>query len=384
MIPVMRYTQNGVRIDYERGLAMQEKPENKPEDVEIEEQEIDLADYPLDDILIRTNQLSIRQVIEEIEEELYILTPDFQRDFVWSPEQQSRLIESVLMRIPLPVFYFAETQEGKTIIVDGLQRIITFRRFMNDKFKLTHLADDNHALHGKRFSELNPKLKNRIRRTNLILYIIDEKAPSRAKLDIFERVNSGTILTRQQMRNCLYMGPGTRWLRDTADSKIFKKATGNSLSTKTMRDREFINRFCAFRLLGPENYKGYMDDFLADCLEFMNSMPGEQLENLVLEFERSMENALTVFGRHAFRKHYRGEKSRSVLNASLFDVFSVALARISPVVVQDNKSTFRDLFYKSMDNDRFMNSITYSTNQKRQVYERFAYIDSVFGDYYDS
>lgn len=216
------------------------------------------------------------------------------------------------------------------------------------------------------------------------MYIIDEKAPNRAKLDIFERVNSGTTLTRQQMRNCLYMGPGTRWLRDMAESKIFKRATGYSLNTKTMRDRELINRFCAFRLLGPEEYKGYMDDFLADCLEFMNSMPGEQLENLVLEFERSMENAVTVFGKHAFRKHNAESHYRSVINASLFDVFSVAFATIPPAVIQKKKTTFQSLFYKSMDDDMFINSITYSTNQKRQVAERFDYIDSILGEYYDS
>lgn len=362
---------------------MQKETVKNLEDVEIDEQELDLADYPLDDILIRTSQLSIRQVIEEIEEGLYILDPDFQRDFVWSPEQQSRLIESVLMRIPLPVFYFAETKDGKTIIVDGLQRITTFRRFTNDEFKLSHVADGNHALRGKKFSELDPKFKNRIRRTNLILYIIDEKAPNRAKLDIFERVNSGTTLTRQQMRNCLYMGAGTRWLREMADSEFFKKATGHSLNTKTMRDRELINRFCAFRLLGAEKYKGYMDDFLADCLDFMNGMSGEKLEDLAAEFERSMRNAQMVFGKHAFRKHYQWSTGRSVINASLFDIFSVAFTKISPATIDENQDTFQTLFYSSMEDDTFINSITYSTNQKQQVKKRFAYLDSILGEYYD-
>ncbi len=249
---------------------MQNEPVKNTDGLEIEEQELDLADYPLDDILIRSSHLSIRQVMDEIDEGLYILDPDFQRDFVWTSEQQSRLIESVLMRIPLPVFYFAETENGKIIIVDGLQRITTFHRFINDEFRLTHVAEGNHALTGKNFSELDPKFKNRIKRTNLTLYVIDEKAPDRAKLDIFERVNSGTTLTRQQMRNCLYMGKGTRLLREMANTTIFKGATGHSLSTKSMRDRELINRFCAFRLLGVESYKGYMDDFLADSLKVMH------------------------------------------------------------------------------------------------------------------
>jgi hypothetical protein len=169
-----------------------------------------------------------------------------------------------------------------------------------------------------------------------------------------------------------------------ANSTSFKKATGYSLNTKTMRDRELINRFCAFRLLGAEKYKGYMDDFLADGLDLMNGMDKKELENLASEFEQSMCNARTVFGKHAFRKHHSESAIRSVINASLFDIFSVAFSKIPPMTVKKNKKKFQSFFYSSMDDDKFVNSITYSTNQKRQVKERFAYIDSIFGEYYDS
>jgi Protein of unknown function DUF262 len=363
--------------------AMEQEQKQQPEAVEIEEQELDLADYPLDDIMIRNQQLSIRQVVDEIKDGLYILDPDFQREFVWSPEQQSRLIESVLMRIPLPVFYFAETKDGKTIVVDGLQRITTFCRFINDEFKLTHVADGNSSLRGKTFSELEPKFKNRINRTNLILYIIDEKAPERAKLDIFERVNSGSTLTRQQMRNSLYMGDGTRWLRDMSRTDVFQKATGGSLNSKTMRDRELINRFCAFRLLRAKNYKGYMDDFLAESLNIMNKMDEIELAYLTDEFTQSMHGAILVFGKHAFRKHVKRKTNRSVINASLFDIYSVAFSRISLSTIKEHRKEIHELFYMSMEDEEFNNSITYSTNERRQVTARFHYIDTILGEYYD-
>lgn len=363
--------------------TMEQEQNQQPEEVEIEEQELDLADYPLDDIMIRNQQLSIRQVVDEIKDGLYILDPDFQREFVWSPEQQSRLIESVLMRIPLPVFYFAETKDGKTIIVDGLQRITTFCRFINDEFKLTHVAEGNISLKGKKFSDLDPKFKNRINRTNLILYIIDEKAPERAKLDIFERVNSGSTLTRQQMRNSLYMGDGTRWLRDMSRTDVFQKATGESLNSKTMRDRELINRFCAFRLLRVESYKGYMDDFLAEALCYMNNMDEIELGYLENEFSQSMHGAILVFGKHAFRKHTKGKTNRSVINASLFDIYSVAFAGISLSTIKEHREKIHELFYMSMEDEDFINSITYSTNEKRKVTARFQYIDTMLGEYYD-
>src|SRR6185437_6637276 len=104
------------------------------------------------------------------------------------------------------------------------------------------------------------------------------KAPERARLDIFERVNSGVPLTRQQMRNALYSGPATLWLKSTADSPVFKLATGDSLDRKAMRDREAINRFCSFYLLGWHSYKsGEMEPFLASGLEVMNAMSLDEL-----------------------------------------------------------------------------------------------------------
>ena len=140
--------------------------------------------------------------------------------------------------------------------------------------------------------------------------------PERARLDIFERVNGGVPLTRQQMRNCLFTGQATRFLKDEATTDLFLKATGKSLSTSTMRDREFVNRFCAFQLLPLEEYRGDMDDFLAQALRKMNNLRTEALEQLSAELRTSLANNYRVFGKHAFRKHFEGQDSRSVLNAS--------------------------------------------------------------------
>ena len=159
------------------------------------------GDYPIDNLLIRHENRTIFDVIRRIERGSYIMDPDFQRDLVWSDDKQSKLIESVIMRIPLPVFYLAEDEEGRMIVVDGLQRLSTFHRFVKGQLQLR--LPDRSELDRLRFAELPPKLKNRIEDCNLICYIIDSKVPERARLDIFERVNSGEPLTRQQMRNSL-------------------------------------------------------------------------------------------------------------------------------------------------------------------------------------
>lgn len=341
------------------------------------------GDYPIDTVLIRTETRTVFDVVRRIEQGSFVMNPDFQRDFIWTDEKQSKLIESVLMRIPLPVFYLAEDEQGHMVVVDGLQRLSTFQRFFQNELKLK--LPDQANLHKKRFEDLSPKLQNRVEDCNLVLYIIDAKVPERARLDIFERVNGGVPLTRQQMRNCLYMGPATRFLKEESATEIFREATGCSLSTSTMRDREFVNRFCAFRLLPVADYKGDMDDFLAAALREMNRLSADEIADLSTAFRKSLGNNYKVFGKHAFRKHDAGQRSRSVLNASLWDVMSTGLANHSEHEVASRASRLRGAFYPLMNDSEFVDSITYSPNSTNKVRKRFdiatAMFKEVFGDH---
>lgn len=337
-------------------------------------------EYPLDSVFVRKEQRALSEVVKRINADRFILDPDFQRDFVWPPKKQSRLIESCLMRIPLPVFYVAEAKDGRIIVVDGLQRLTTFTRYLNDEFVLSKLgkgredAPQENRLLGKRFSELPVALKERIEDTQLTLYILDAKAPERAKLDIFERVNSGQPLARQQMRNCLFSGPATRWLRVAAESKAFLNTTGRSLDKKTMRDREVINRFCAFRLLGVDQYKGDMDDFLARALEKMNNLGSHELDKLNQNFIWAMDVNYLLFGRHAFRKSLAANAEyadRSVINIALFDVCSTLLSDLEESAVKEHANKLRNKIGNLLNDIDFFQAISYGTNGIVQVETRF-------------
>ena len=327
------------------------------------------GDYSLDDLLIRHERRTIHKVIHRIKQSLYIMDPDFQRDFTWPEDKQSKLIESVIMRIPLPVFYVAENDEGRVVVVDGLQRLSTFRRFIADelKLKLPHREE----LDGQKFSELPPKIQNRIEGCELTFYIIDSKVPERARLDIFERVSGSAPLTRQQMRNSLLMGKGTRFLRCETKTDIFLQATGGSLKPKTMKDREFVNRFCAFQLLSLDEYRGDMDQFLADCLRQMNTMNDAQLASLSAKFRRGLANNLLLFDRFAFRKHKPGQMKRPVLNASFWDVMSTGLSRYEEHCVSALADPVRKAIYQLLEDEEFNTAITYGPNDARKVKTRF-------------
>lgn len=354
-----------------RGGKMENKENNEPTNEEIEgfdtSRSESWGEYPLDTVFVRKEARTVGDIVSRIDKGRYKLDPEFQRDFVWSLTKQSRLIESSLMRIPLPVLYVAEDIDGKIIVVDGLQRLTTFQRYLNNKFALKDVgsSDPESLITGKKFDELPIHLQERIEDTQLTLYILDPKAPERARLDIFERVNSGEPLTRQQMRNCLYSGKSTLWLKDASQMDCFLKATGRSLKVKSMRDREVINRFCAFYLLGYESYKGDMEEYLAQALDRMNHSDVNFLEEMKVAFSKAMEISFKLFGRHSFRKSLAKDsinEPRSVLNVSLFDALATQLALNYETILDIDELVIKERICSLLEYGRFNSAISYSTN----------------------
>jgi hypothetical protein len=367
-------------------MAMSEVIET-PEAVPVELEGLDSSDsrgwgeYSLDSVFVRNESRSVADIIRRIDSNRCILDPEFQRDFVWPEDKQSKLIESCIMRIPLPVFYLAEATDGRIIIVDGLQRLTTFHRFIKGQFRLKGLSSKDskglaNDLEGKRFAQLSLNIQERILDTQLITYILDPKAPERARLDIFERVNSGVPLTRQQMRNALYSGPATVWLKEAAQGYNFRTVVGGGLEPKTMRDREAINRFCAFLLLKRTNYRGEMDSFLARALTEMNTFTTNTLVDLRRLFDGSMRLNRELFKEHAFRKSLSSTDAssrRQVLNIALFDVCSVCLAQQGQKIAGNTSAIIRarQAIRDLLQQKEFVTAITYSTNSTQAVTTRF-------------
>jgi len=344
------------------------------------------ADYPIDELAIRDETRTAVDVVRRIRNGHFLLDPDFQRDFVWDEKKQSRLIESILMRIPLPVFYLAEDAQGRLVVVDGQQRLTTLKRFLNNELHLD--LEDRRDLHTKTFEHLEPRLQNRVEDCQLRCYIIDHKVPERARLDIFERVNSGEGLTRQQMRNALYNGPATQFLRDEASTELFLDATGRSLDAKKMQDREFVNRFCSFSLLPLDDkekgYKGDMDDWLARGLRAVEKLPEVDRKHLSEKFRLGLRNNFTVFGKQAFRKHRQAEQKRSIINASIFDVMISELSKRDEATVASKADALREAFVKRMDDQEFVSAVTYGPNTPKEVRKRFEIASAMMKEVFDA
>jgi hypothetical protein len=336
------------------------------------------------DIDISIQQISLFYLLRRLQNNEIDLFADYQRHWnLWSLVQQSRLIESILIRIPIPSFYFDSGIDDKWQVVDGLQRVTTFYNFIiKENFKLVGL-EFLPEFNGYRYSELPKELQRRIEEFSLNIYLINRGTPEEVKFIIFSRINTGGInLTSQELRYALNQGKATSLLIELAESEEFKMATFHSINPKRMNDFEFINRFLAFYLFKVDYY-GNLDTFMNYCLVEINKRDFK-LDIFKEEFYKAMEYSIKIFGDNRFKKNDIVNNRKSRINKALFDTVSVNLAWISKSELE-NLVTHRDELNSEMNelfNDSFFNdSISLSTNSRQKVEYRFEVIFQLFKKY---
>jgi hypothetical protein len=319
------------------------------------------------------------------------LAPDFQRLKVWKPWQKSSLIESLLLRIPLPAFYFSSDEEGLLQVVDGVQRLTTiFDYVRRDAFKLVGLEYLNDDVGDKTFSQIDNTIwSRRILNTQITAFVIDPQTPVRVKFDIFRRINTGgSPLNSQEIRHCMSRKRSRDFLRDLAAEESFKVATAGTLANDVrMVDRELALRFVAFRSLKDiTDYEefGSMDEFLTQVnssLDEASAFSEQELERYGIWFRLGMSNATRVFGDYAFRKWFTYSDARYPINRSLFDVWSVELSKHPVEAIDASARAIQDAARVLMtENVEFINAISAGTGTPRKVITRFACVQALLRD----
>ncbi|MBQ7833972.1 MAG: DUF262 domain-containing protein [Lachnospiraceae bacterium] len=345
---------------------------------------------PYDPKLIRvdTKTFSIEQINQMINDGDIDLSPDFQRGFVWTDiTRKSRLIESLLLRIPIPVFYFSQDEQGVFQVVDGVQRLTVINSFMNDKFKLKnleYLKECNNKWYKKnddKNDNLDSMFRRRIQQTQIYVNVIDPQTPGKVKYDIFKRINTGgKALTNQEIRNCLANSRTRELLRDLAKSKNFMVATRGSISPTRMADEELILRFISFYLIDnnktqTKEYKGGMDSLLDETIEFLNSADMELMKEIRGAFFVAMDNAYYLFGDNAFRK-------ANYINKSLFLGVSRVLSKYTreEIAAKKAKEISDKLNDKIKNNVKFTNALSMATNDAKNVKIVFDTVAQLIGE----
>lgn len=335
--------------------------------------------YKPDEIYVENKPFSISTIIELIKEGDLELAPNFQRNFVWDKTRQSKLIESILLGLPLPSIYLSQYSDGRLTIVDGLQRISTIKNFMNDNLVLCNMEYFNDC-NGKTYSELKhilPLLQyRRFRQTQIMCFVIDYRSPNALKFDLFRRLNTGgKSLNEQEIRNCLSRPHLQNLLLKMIATEEFRKATNDSLRDTRMAARESALRFIYFydqyseeNIIG--NYNGELCSSLDNYIEILNNMSETELSTYLEIFKRSMKMAFEIFGKDAFRKIDTNRKKTNAINKPLMLAISVLLAKYYDNY-KDKVATGIKLSDKLAqllcDNQQFSKMITTSTTHKASI-----------------
>ena len=336
------------------------------------------GEYPYDPEKIRVESkiFPIFQIKSMIDKNMLLLRPEFQRNTVWDDVRKSRLIESLMLRIPIPAFYFDEDNDGKKTVIDGLQRLTAINEYMDDIFRLTDLLYFQTECGGKYFSELQQKYRTRIEDAQLTVNILDPRSPADVKFDIFRRVNTGGVpLNAQEIRNVLSNKQTREFLITMAESEEFLRATRRRVNDMRMDAQELCLRFIAF--LSHYNRETHSIENVASvgtmldkCILELNKKNRKDLNEILSVFQSSMNKCYALFGDKAFSK----PNNEHIINKVLFTSWAVTLTAYDyPMSKFEQLQTFAvNCLYKRLESDpKYFTSISSSTSTKTSIQKQF-------------
>lgn len=382
------------------------KPSYLDEEIDIEEENNDgiIIDVPFNpnEIKVSTQPLTLGDLIDRLEYGEIKLNSDFQRlPNLWDNTKKSRLIESILLRLPIPTFYFDGKDDNKWEVIDGLQRISTLKSFVIEKNlrleNLQFLTDYNNF----NFEDLPREFQRRIKTFPITVYILEKGTPDDVKFNIFSRLNQGGLeLTAQELRNALHQGTPAELVADlvrrrdehfenenitkhaTEEGVLFAQVTGGRIKSERMEDRDFATRFVSFYLIDYNDYTPDMDTFMSKGMKKIYTLSEKDIAELKKDFKKSLNTAKEIFGNDAFRKRFNLEDARKPINKALFEVLSVSFAKLSEDKCKkliEHKQIFKDLLIDLHNNedDKFLRAISQGTAQKTTVIQRFTDIGTI-------
>ena len=367
---------------FDRDSASDDFNWSQEEDNGDETYETDKLIYDPEKINVRTREPTLEQLLRRIDEAALDLAPDFQRHAnIWKDEAKSRLIESILIRIPLPAFYIDATDEDKWLVVDGLQRLSALKQFMSDKtLRLCGLEYLNN-FEGKTYDEIERRYQRRIEETQVTVYLIEKGTPPEVKYNIFKRINTGGLpMSPQELRHALNPGKATKFLAKLATSNEFKQVTKlSNLRKMRMDDREFILGFLAFNITSYQDERSEKRNlFLSKALYKVNNMSEYELQDIENNFKKAMVAAWEIFGKNAFRKISKHQTKMFPINKALFEVWSVNLSLLSDEqldILKQHKEQLIEKFINYVDSDReFLISISQAAEK---IEYRFRIIEKI-------
>ncbi|NQV47114.1 MAG: DUF262 domain-containing protein [Rhodospirillaceae bacterium] len=349
--------------------------EEKP----IYEKELESEFPDPDEIPIRSRKvftqpydLVIDSLMEQIEDGTMFLRPmterpNFQRKYVWSNKLASRLIESILLNVPIPPCYLSQNDDFELDVIDGQQRLYSIYRFLNNQFKLSFLEVIN-EFNGKRFHELPEKTQRQLKTYTLRCVLITNESHPEIKFDVFERLNTNTMpLNSQELRNCVNRGSLNSMLKDASEYAPWLNILGRKSPDKRLRDEELILRFFAFELHGLKSYRTPQKHWLNDAAKAGQDYSEKKIQNLMQLWEHTIQICLILFSPD---ECFRRKESRAI-NRALFDLVASSAKYLSEGEAKKIRSRFRKKYTSLGKNTEFQDLISRAVDHKKRTTRRF-------------
>lgn len=283
------------------------------------------------DIRLATPPMNMGDLIDMIQYGWINFDTNFQReDDLWTVKQQSRLIESILLGLRLPAFYFEEESKKKWNIIDGLQRCSAIRRFcVEESFVLSDL-EFLKDFEGKKYTDFPFEIKRDIRTLPVTINKLEAGTPDNVKYVLFKRLNTGGVsLMLQEIRNAMFHGRPIDIVRNLAADKDFMDIAGSRINNHRRQREDFISRFVAFYTKPYKDYKPGLDNFINESMVFLRDKASDDyVKQMYADFNKAMRYASILLGREAFRKQEGNDEKLRPLNRAYFEVIAATFAKM--------------------------------------------------------
>ncbi|MDF7351267.1 DUF262 domain-containing protein [Proteus mirabilis] len=351
-----------------------------PSGSEEESELLDEVMHPFNptDIDIVVEPKSLDALIKRMQHNEIDMNTDFQRHAeLWDNRKMSRLIESILIRFPLPAFYFDASDENNWLIVDGLQRLSTIRKFVLDKERKLRLSGLEFLteLNGKTFDKLHRQYQRRIEECPVTVYMIKPGTPEDVKYSVFRRINTGGLtLNNQEIRNALAKPRDRALLQELANLDYSKTMLGDL--SKRMKDQELVLRFWAFYHLDYLDSKNKKEiaSFLDKAMEDIKKGDEAYRAEFKSSYLTAIQRCYHLLDKSGFEKDPSSYSNKRSKNSTLYEVWMVSLAKLTDTqfnYLLGKKYTFQEKALELLKDADFFNAITYSTQKREHVEKRY-------------
>ena len=315
----------------------------------------------------------VRTLLAQIDEGTLVLRPSFQRASVWKTNQQSKLVESLILNIPIPPLFFAEDEDGARVVVDGQQRLLAIDEFRKGEYKLTGLEVLS-SLNSKYWRDISSREQRRIQQRVLRTIVISHKSDPEIRFEIFERLNTtGVPLTEQEIRNATNRGEFNSLLDELAHNEFFLRLLRRVEPDKRLAHHELVLRYFALDA-SLENFRPPLKSLLTKYMAANRHLQPRHVDLFRNKFIGALESAAVVFGENSFRRYRRDDSTdryESGVSRAVYDLQMIGFAAVPLEVLRSRRAEIEAAFRRlSLEDPSFAEALSRATDHRSRFYLR--------------